>query len=72
MIWAYLKLNITNYWYLKYDHEKLADIRKIISYLDKTLYVEIYQKYRPEQDVIPNLFLMSPENYPKSIQKITW
>ena len=37
MIWAYSKLNITNNWYLKYDHEKFADIRKICSYLGKTL-----------------------------------
>ena len=37
MIWAYSKLNITNNWYLKYDHKKFADIRKICSYLDKTL-----------------------------------
>ena len=34
---AYSVLNITNNWYLKYDHEKFADIRKICSYLDKTL-----------------------------------
>ena len=37
MIWTYLKLKITNNWYLKYDHEKFADIRKICSYLGKTL-----------------------------------
>ena len=36
-IWAYSKLNITNNWYLKYDHEKFAVIRKICSYLGKTL-----------------------------------
>ena len=36
-IWTYIKLNITNNWYLKYDHEKFVDIRKICSYLDKTL-----------------------------------
>ena len=37
IVWAYSILNITNNWYLKYDHEKFADIRKICSYLDKTL-----------------------------------
>ena len=37
IIWAYSKLNIANYWYLKYDQEKFADIRKICSYLGKTL-----------------------------------
>ena len=37
LIWTYIKLNITNNWYLKYDHEKFVDIRKICSYLDKTL-----------------------------------
>ena len=41
MIWAYSKLNITNDWYLKYDHEKFADIRKICSYLGKTLYLNL-------------------------------
>ena len=35
MIWTYIKLNITNNWYLKYEHEKFADIRKICSYLGK-------------------------------------
>ena len=33
IVWAYSILNITNNWYLKHDH----DIRKICSYLDKTL-----------------------------------
>ena len=37
MIWAYPKLKITNNWYLKYDHKEFADIRKICSYLGKTL-----------------------------------
>ena len=37
MIWAYPKLNITNNRYLKYDHKKFADSRKICSYLGKTL-----------------------------------
>ena len=55
MIWAYFKLNITNNWYLKHDHEKFAQIRKNISYLDKTLSVKTYQKYRPQLDAIPNL-----------------
>ena len=41
MIWAYSKLNKTNNWYLNYDHEKFSDIRKICSYLDKTLPVKI-------------------------------
>ena len=36
MIWAYSKLSVTNNWYLKYDHEKFADVRKIYSYLGKT------------------------------------
>ena len=36
MIWANSKLNINN-WYLKYDHEEFADIRKICSYLGNTL-----------------------------------
>ena len=29
MVWTYSKLNITNNWYLKYDHKKFADIRKM-------------------------------------------
>ena len=37
MVWTYIKLNITNDWYLKYEHEKFANIRKIYSYLGKTL-----------------------------------
>ena len=37
VIQAYSKLNITNNWYLKYDHEKFADIIKTCSYLAKTL-----------------------------------
>ena len=37
MIWTYSKMNITNNWYLKYDHKKFADIRKTCSYLGKTL-----------------------------------
>ena len=37
MNWAHSKLNITNNWYLKYDHDKFADIIKICSFLDKTL-----------------------------------
>ena len=37
MIWAYSKLNKTNNWCFKYDHNKFADIRKICSYLGKTL-----------------------------------
>ena len=41
MIWAYSKLNITNNYYLKHDHEKFADIRKICSYLEKTFSVKI-------------------------------
>ena len=36
MIWAYSKSNVTNNWYLKYDHEKFADVRKIYPYLGKT------------------------------------
>ena len=36
MIWAYSKSNVTNNGYLKYDHEKFADVRKIYSYLGKT------------------------------------
>ena len=36
MIWAYSKLSVTNNWYLNYDHEKFADVRKIYSYLGKT------------------------------------
>ena len=36
MIWANSELNINN-WYLKYDHEEFADIRKICSYLGNTL-----------------------------------
>ena len=47
MIWAYSKLNITNNWYLKYDHGKSVDIRKICSCLGKTLSVKIYRKYKP-------------------------
>ena len=37
MIWAYSKLNITNNWYFKYDRNKFADIRKMCSYVGKTL-----------------------------------
>ena len=37
MIWSYSKLNIINNWYLKQDHNKFADIRKICSHLGKTL-----------------------------------
>ena len=47
MIWAYSKLGITNKWYLKYDHEKFSDIRKICSYLDKILSLKTYRKHRP-------------------------
>ena len=36
MIWAYSKLNINN-WYLIYDHEKLAEIRKKYFYFGKIL-----------------------------------
>ena len=36
MIWTYSKSNVTNNGYLKYDHEKFADVRKIYSYLGKT------------------------------------
>ena len=42
MIWAYSKLEITNNWYIKHDHEKFADIRKICSCLNKILSVKIY------------------------------
>ena len=55
MIWAYSKLNITNNWYLKYDHEKFADIRKICSYLGKTLSMKIYRRNKTKQDAIPYL-----------------
>ena len=41
MNWTYIKLNITNNLYLKYDHEKFADIRKICSYLGKTLFLNL-------------------------------
>ena len=34
MIWVYSKLNITNNWYLKYEHEQFA-AKKIYSYLSK-------------------------------------
>ena len=34
MIWAYSKLNMTNNWYLKYEHEQFA-AKKIYSYLSK-------------------------------------
>ena len=37
MVWAYSKLDITNNWYLKHDHEKFAGIRKMCSYLGKKL-----------------------------------
>ena len=43
MIWTYIKLNITNNWYLKYDHEKFADIRKVCSYLGKTLSFNLHK-----------------------------
>ena len=44
MIWTYSKLSIINNWCLKYDHKKIADIRKICSYLSKTLSVKLYWK----------------------------
>ena len=47
MIWAYSKLEITDNWYIKHDHEKFADIGKICSCLNKILSVKIYWKYRP-------------------------
>ena len=40
-IWACLKLNITNNWYLKYDHKKLLISEKICSYLGKTLFLNL-------------------------------
>ena len=54
MIWAYSKLNITDNWYLKYDHEKLANIRKIYSYLGETLSLNLLK--------IQAFFLLSQEN----------
>ena len=45
MIWAYSKLNIINNWYLKYDHNKFADIRKICSCLGKTLPLNLPKIY---------------------------
>ena len=48
MIWAYSKLNITKNWCLKYDYEKVALIRKICSYLGKTLPLNLPEwNYRP-------------------------
>ena len=41
IIWAYSKLNITNKWYLKYSHEKFADIRKACSYLGKRYFLNL-------------------------------
>ena len=45
MIWGYSKLSITNNWYLKYDHEKFANIRKVCSYLSKTLSLNLPKIY---------------------------
>ena len=62
MIWAYSKLNITNNWYLKYDHEKFADIRKICSYLGKTLSLNLLKIYALTECLYHILFLPSWEN----------
>ena len=37
MVWVYSKLNITKNWYLRFEHKKFADIRKLCSYLGKEL-----------------------------------
>ena len=37
IVLAYSKLKMTNNWYLKYDHEKLSDIKKTCSYLGEIL-----------------------------------
>ena len=46
MIWAYSKLNLTNNWHFKYDHNKFADIRKICSYLSKNIDFEFTENTR--------------------------
>ena len=59
---CFWKLNIANNWYLKYDHEKFADIGKVCSYLSENTRLNRMPLY--------TLFLQSREN--ESIQKITW
>ena len=46
MIWAYSKLNVRNNWYLKYDQEKVSDIRKNFRTWGKH-YLLVYRKYTP-------------------------
>ena len=67
MIWAYSKLNKTNTWYLKYDHEKFA-FRKICTYLGEALSLP---GWRPWQDAIPHL-IFTESGRLKFNSKINW
>ena len=39
LVWVYSHFSITNKWYIKYDHEKFADIGLIVIFLGKTVCV---------------------------------
>ena len=43
MIWAFSKLNITKRWYLKFDHDKFANIAKVKTYLGQIISLALRQ-----------------------------